>query len=415
MGKYLCLSCCLLFAHLSTLNAQQPSQTSDRHRSETDSFFVAKETEVWEALKHKDKAADSRLLADDFVGLYDTGFATKSDHVMQMDDKYSIETYNLQDAKVLRLSPQMALLLYKVTCAGSGEWEQYCSRTEYVSSLWVERGGNWQNLFSQDTAAAVSERETFAQAVAKEKEIQDAQKNNDWGKFADLLSDDLIGIDEGGIHSKKEVLDGVKVADVRFSDYKMEDVRTVPEGNGAIVVYKQTLTGTEHGKPFTWHIYTHSHWERGGDKWLLTMFQDSMASPSTAATSDDESDDAITKAIVANEQRIFETLKRNDIVAFANMLPDDVIDVEDDGIHSKSEWIKEFEEQKKSGLLFTDFNMEDLRLVRYSPSAATLVFRETIKGKQDGKPFVWHINSSSGYVNRGGKWVPVLYQDVMAK
>jgi hypothetical protein len=59
--------------------------------------------------------------------------------------------------------------------------------------------------------------------------------------------------------------------------------------------------------------------------------------------------------------------------------------------------------------------VEDLRLIRYSPAAATLVFRETIDGTQDGKPFVWHINSSSGYVKRGGKWVPVLYQDVMER
>lgn len=50
---------------------------------------------------------------------------------------------------------------------------------------------------------------------------------------------------------------------------------------------------------------------------------------------------------------------------------------------TKAVWLKEFEEQKKSGLLFTDFKMEDLRLVRSSPSAATLVFRETIDGKQD--------------------------------
>jgi hypothetical protein len=128
-----------------------------------------------------------------------------------------------------------------------------------------------------------------------------------------------------------------------------------------------------------------------------------------------ESDDAVLRAIVANEEKIFETLKRNDITAFGDMLSDDLIDVEDDGIHRKSEWLKELEEQKKTGLLFTDFKMEDLRLVRYSASAATLVFRETIHGMQGGKPFEWHINSSSGYVNRGGHWVPVLYQDVMAK
>lgn len=57
----------------------------------------------------------------------------------------------------------------------------------------------------------------------------------------------------------------------------MENVKVIPQTNGAIVACRETLVGTEHGKPFTWHIYTHSHWERRGDKWLMTMFQDSTA------------------------------------------------------------------------------------------------------------------------------------------
>ena len=165
----------LVFFCFSTALAIRGQQsTSFKSRS----FFIEKEKEVWEAIKNKDKSADSRLLADDFVGLYDTGFATKSDHVNQMDDEYSIEKYNLQDAKVLRLSPTMALLLYKATCKGSGAWEQFCSRPGYVSSLWVEREGHWLNLFSQDTRAASGEQETelSAQALAKEREIQEAHR-----------------------------------------------------------------------------------------------------------------------------------------------------------------------------------------------------------------------------------------------
>src|SRR5215470_6153413 len=122
--------------------------------TEPDAFFIAKEKEVWEALKSKNKAADSQLLAEDFLGLYDTGFATRSDHVKQMDDSYAIDTYTIQDSRVVRLDPKMALLLYKSTCKGSGDWETYCSRPVYVSSLWVHRDGRWLALFSQDTPAS---------------------------------------------------------------------------------------------------------------------------------------------------------------------------------------------------------------------------------------------------------------------
>jgi hypothetical protein len=133
---------------VSTQNTSLPPPSA---QPPADSFFIEMERGVWEALKNKDKAADARLLADDFVGLYDTGFATKSDHVNQMDSKYSIESYSVHDARVFRLSPTIVLLLYKAICKGSGEWEQYCSRPDFASSLWVERDGRWLNLFSQDT------------------------------------------------------------------------------------------------------------------------------------------------------------------------------------------------------------------------------------------------------------------------
>jgi len=422
MRTYTYLSFCIFLACLP-LHAQQ----ADRSESESlpatvsskppaDQFFIKKEKEVWEALKHKDKAAATRLLADDFVGMYDFGFFNKSEWVKQIDEKYSVDAYTIMNPKVLRPSPTTALLLYTSTCKGTGSWADYCSHTSRISDLWVERNGEWFDLFSQDTTATSSEQETSlsAQALAKEREIQEAQKQGDWAKFADLLSDDLVAIDEDGIRGKKELLEEIRTADFHLSEYKMEDVRTIPEGNGVIVAYKQTHVGTEHGKLFALHIYTHSRWQRRGEKWVLTMFQDSTAKEDIPADGG-ESDDEVLKAIVANEQKIFEMLKRNDLTAFGNMLPDDLIDVEDDGIHTKAEWLKGFEEQKKSGLLFKDFKMDDLRLVRYSPSAATLVFRETINGTQEGKPFEWHINSSSGYANRNGKWVPILYQDSMAK
>jgi len=276
---------CPFLGCLLSLQAQQAPSTNARtilaiapSEPPSDSFFVAKEKEVWEALKNRDKGAISRLLADDFVGLYDTGFATKSDHVKDMDDKYEITSYDVQDAKVIRLSPQTVLLLYKANCKASGEWDQFCSRPEYISSLWVERAGQWLALFSQDTMETDGEKaELSAKALAKEREILETLKHNDWEAFSDLLADDALAIDEDGIVGKKELIDGIKAAGTIFSDYKMEKVKVIPQGNGAFVAYRETLVGTQQGKPFTWHFYTHSHWERRGGKWLMTMFQDSMA------------------------------------------------------------------------------------------------------------------------------------------
>ncbi len=246
-----------------------------------DSFFIAMEKEDWEALKHKDKAAATRLLADDFVGMYDFGFFTKSEWIKQIDEQYTVDDYTIENPKLLRPSANTALLLYTSNCKGTGTWTEFCSHASRISDLFVERNGQWVALFSQDTQATSSQPlphdDLSTQALAKEREILDAQNRNDWAAFAKLLADDLVAIDEDGIHSKNELLEQIRAAEVRFSDYKMESVKVIPQNNGAIVAYKETLVGTEHGKPFTWHIYTHSHWERQGGKWLMTMFQDSTA------------------------------------------------------------------------------------------------------------------------------------------
>jgi hypothetical protein len=133
----------------NTCKSTESAQTGDP----PDSFFVAREKEVWEALKNKDKPAATRLVADDFVEMYDYGFFTKSQWVKQIDEQYTIGDYTIEDVKLLRASPTAALLLYKSTCKGTGEWADFCSRSRYISDLWVERDGQWLALFGQDPHA----------------------------------------------------------------------------------------------------------------------------------------------------------------------------------------------------------------------------------------------------------------------
>jgi len=166
-------------AHTSGRSQKAYSPDSAATTAEADLFLIAKENEVWEALKNKDKSADAQLLADDFVGLYDTGFGNKSEHVKQMDDSYTLEEYAIRDPRVLRLSPTMSLLLYESTCKATGDWVPYCSRPVYVSSLWTERDGRWLNLFSQDTQSDTYNSATAAQACAKEKATHESQNRNE--------------------------------------------------------------------------------------------------------------------------------------------------------------------------------------------------------------------------------------------
>jgi ketosteroid isomerase-like protein len=116
-----------------------------------DPFFIANEKEIWEALKRKDKSAATRLLADDFVGMYGFGFFSKSEWVKQIDEQYTVDDYTIENAKVLHPSANTALLLYNSNCKGTGTWTEFCSHASRISDFFVKRNGQWVALFSQDT------------------------------------------------------------------------------------------------------------------------------------------------------------------------------------------------------------------------------------------------------------------------
>ena len=120
-------------------NAEQPIE-----------FFVDLESQVWDALVAGDAAADEALLTSDFAGVYPTGFADRAEHVGELAAGPTVAAYAINDARLIRVSASAVLLCYRADYRRvSGPDE-----TMYISSLWIERDGNWRNRFSQDTPAS---------------------------------------------------------------------------------------------------------------------------------------------------------------------------------------------------------------------------------------------------------------------
>jgi hypothetical protein len=113
--------------------------------------FIRLETEVWRALVEGDAAADARLLADDFLGVYPTGFADRSDHVGQVRDGPTVDEFTLSDERLLVLSDSAVLLAYRADYRRAPSAAEAEIETMYVSSLWCRRDDRWVNVFSQDT------------------------------------------------------------------------------------------------------------------------------------------------------------------------------------------------------------------------------------------------------------------------
>ncbi len=112
------------------------------------------ERRVWQALIDGDAAADERLLDERFVGVYPTGFATRADHVAQLADGPRVSEVRLDQARVVVVRPDVALLSYLATFRRAGAAADLPAERMYVSSLWHAGPDGWRNLFSQDTPAA---------------------------------------------------------------------------------------------------------------------------------------------------------------------------------------------------------------------------------------------------------------------
>ena len=120
------------------------------HSEVTDiDFFLALETRVWAALVAGDVVADRALLAENFLGVYATGFSGRDDHCGQLADGPTVAQFRLSDARLMPLGQGRALLAYRAdfTRLGASQPEAM-----FVSSIWEETDGKWRNIFSQDSA-----------------------------------------------------------------------------------------------------------------------------------------------------------------------------------------------------------------------------------------------------------------------
>ncbi|MCB2120744.1 MAG: nuclear transport factor 2 family protein [Rhodobacteraceae bacterium] len=112
--------------------------------------LLACERAVWDALVAGDAAADMATLDECFLGVYPDGFAGKADHGAQLAAGPTVARYEIAEARVLPLSPDVAVLAYLARYLRPGAEQQ---EAMYVSSIWRREGGGWRNVFSQDTPA----------------------------------------------------------------------------------------------------------------------------------------------------------------------------------------------------------------------------------------------------------------------
>jgi hypothetical protein len=115
--------------------------------------LITLERKVWDALAAGDAMADERLLSDDFLGVYPTGFAGRGDHAGALADGPTVESYAIEEARAMHLGDEVALLAYRAVYHRPGEPTEH---EMYITSVWQRRAGAWVNVFSQDTPSGAA-------------------------------------------------------------------------------------------------------------------------------------------------------------------------------------------------------------------------------------------------------------------
>ena len=114
-------------------------------------FFLGLEIQVWEALKNGDANADSNLLSDDFLGVYETGLGSKEDHLELLRNGPIISCYEIGSSQLIQLGPEIASLTYSATATFLRNEGKDTQVLLYITSIWARRLNKWVNIFSQDT------------------------------------------------------------------------------------------------------------------------------------------------------------------------------------------------------------------------------------------------------------------------
>ena len=119
--------------------------------------FLALESKVWDALATGDMAADERLLTEDFLGVYKSGFSDRKTHVAQLRSGPAVLRYELSESRIMTLAEGLVLLAYRADWMPNDAADN-AIETMYITSIWRREGDAWRNVFSQDTPAEIREK-----------------------------------------------------------------------------------------------------------------------------------------------------------------------------------------------------------------------------------------------------------------
>ena len=154
MKKHLPLAVIILLVFVSLCSAQNGNKSkAGADTASLEAMLIRQEKELWEAWKNKNAAPFEKALPADAVMVDASGVGTKGQVVKEISNNpCEIRGYSLSNFKVTMINKDAAILTFKATqdftCDGKAG-----PTPIYGSSIYVKRGGQWLNIFHQETPA----------------------------------------------------------------------------------------------------------------------------------------------------------------------------------------------------------------------------------------------------------------------
>jgi hypothetical protein len=111
--------------------------------------LIAKEKQVWDAIKRKDYDAFAAFLADDQMEVEANGVFDRAGTIKGVKE-IDLSNTTLSDFKMMKVDNDAAIVTYLV----KGPTPLFTAEGERHSTVWVKRKGKWLAIFHQGTTVA---------------------------------------------------------------------------------------------------------------------------------------------------------------------------------------------------------------------------------------------------------------------
>lgn len=292
---------------------------------------------------------------------------------------------------------------------------------------------NVSNMNAANSNTASAATWTDDDVIANERQAWDWIKAKNSDALAAALDDTFIEVTPGGVSTKAETVAEVKtfaLTDVTLSDFKVIKL----DDAAAVVAYTVSMKGSVGGKPIPATAPAERHatakvW-RGG-KWLAVYHQLSpvaasmmpaggaananAANANTAGGSKNTNTAATTAAspavltptadAEANEKMIWDAFEKKNIDGFASVLSEDTLEVEPDGVYTKTTSVDAMRKMSSAGTFAG--TLSDFKTVALGEGSKVVTY--VVKSNSKGFPPTG-MRHSTVWVNRGGKWMAAYHQ-----